>query len=185
MSPPCHKPSLLSVSFSDASVKATAAAAYLRVTHGDGHSEVGCIMGKAKLAPVPELTTPRLELCATVLVVEMSELLTEGLDTKMDKTTFYTDSKVVLGYTSNQQRRFHVHVNNRVQRIKQPSLPDEWRYVSTEHNPDDHGSRRVIVKALPSKDAIVRKVEVEISRKTKKTFLRQISECIFLLSPGD
>lgn len=47
---------------SDASVKATAAAAYLRVTLGIGHSEVGFIMGKAKLAPVPELTTPRLGL---------------------------------------------------------------------------------------------------------------------------
>ncbi|KAI3354716.1 hypothetical protein L3Q82_004500, partial [Scortum barcoo] len=48
--------------FSDASVRAIAVAAYLKVTHGDGHSEVGFIMGKAKLAPVPELTIPRLEL---------------------------------------------------------------------------------------------------------------------------
>lgn len=84
--------------FSD---KAIAAAAYLRVTHGDGHSEVGFIMDKAKLAPVPELTIPRQELCATVLAVEMSELLTEELDMKIDKTTFYTDSKMVLGYISN------------------------------------------------------------------------------------
>ncbi|XP_023265919.1 uncharacterized protein LOC111657824 [Seriola lalandi dorsalis] len=42
----------------------------------------------------------------------------------------------------------------------------------------------VIVKALPSKDGVVRKVEVKITHnKTKKTFFRPISECILLLSP--
>ncbi len=134
--------------FSDASVHAIAAAAYLKVTHGDGHSEVGFIMGKAKLAPVPELTIPRLELCAVVLAVELSELQTEELDTKIDRTTFYTDSKVVLGYIHNQHRRFQVYVNNHVQRIKQSSLPDQWRYVPTEHNPADHGSRSVAAGKL-------------------------------------
>ena len=136
--------------FSDASVKAMAAVAYLKVTHEDGHNEVGFVMGKAKLAPVPELTIPRLELCAAVLTVEMSEVLMEELKMKIDRTTFYTDSKVVLGYINNQNRRFHVYVNNRVQRIKLSSLPDQWRYVPTEHNPADHGSRSVAAEKLAS-----------------------------------
>lgn len=136
--------------FSDASVRAIAVAAYLKVTHGDGHTEVGFIMGKAKLAPAPELTIPRLELCAAVLAVELSELLTEEIDMKIHKTTFYTDIKVVLGYINNQHRRFHVYVNNRVQRIKQSSLPDQWRYVSTELNPADHGSKSVAAGKLAS-----------------------------------
>lgn len=79
--------------FSDASVRAIAVAAYLKVTHGDGHSKVGFIVGKAKLAPVPELSIPRLELCTAVLTVELSELLTEELDMKIDKTTFYMTVK--------------------------------------------------------------------------------------------
>lgn len=45
-------------------------------------------MSKSKLAPVLERTTLRLELCAAVLAVEMSELLIEELDMKIDKTTF-------------------------------------------------------------------------------------------------
>ncbi|KAK7933118.1 hypothetical protein WMY93_004014 [Mugilogobius chulae] len=53
--------------FSDASVRAISAVAYLRVTHDDDHHEVGFVLGKAKLAPQPELTIPRLELCAAVL----------------------------------------------------------------------------------------------------------------------
>lgn len=65
-------------------------------------------------------------LCAVVLAVELSELLTEEIDIKIDKTTFYTDSKVVS------------------------SQPDDWRYVSTEHNPADHGSRSVAAGKLAS-----------------------------------
>lgn len=134
----------------DASVKAIAAVAYLKVTHEDGHNEVGFVLGKAKLAPVPELTIPRLGLCAAVLAVELSELVTEELDMRVNRTTFYTDSKVVLGYINNQTRRFYVYVNNRVQRIKQSSLPDQWRYVSTEQNPADHDSRSVAAGNLAS-----------------------------------
>lgn len=131
-------------------MKAIAAVAYLRVTHEDEHNEVGFVMGKAKLAPVSELTIPRLELCAAVLTVEMSELLTEELKIKTDRTMFYIDSKVVLGYINNQNRRFHVYVNNRIQRIKQSSLSDQWRYVQTEHNPADHGSWSVAAEKLAS-----------------------------------
>ncbi|XP_055017008.1 uncharacterized protein LOC129411104 [Boleophthalmus pectinirostris] len=134
--------------FSDASVKAIAAVAYLKVTHGDGHNEVGFVMGKAKLAPMPELTIPRLELCAAVLAVEMSEPLNDELKVKIDKITFFTDSKVVLGYIHNKNRRFHVYVNNRVQRIKQSSLPEQWKYIPSEHNPADHGSRSLAAEKI-------------------------------------
>ena len=55
------------------------------------------------MALVPELTIPRLELCAAVVAVELSELLTEELDMKIDRPTFYIDSKVVLGYINNKE----------------------------------------------------------------------------------
>ncbi|KAJ0012255.1 hypothetical protein NQD34_013230 [Periophthalmus magnuspinnatus] len=42
----------------------------------------------------------------------------------------------------------------------------------------------IIVKTLPSKDGVVRKIEVKVARdKTTKTFSRPISDCILLLSP--
>lgn len=59
------------------------------------------LMGKAKLAPQSDPTIPRLELCAAVLAVEMSELIHDELDLKVDSTTFYSNSKVVLGYINN------------------------------------------------------------------------------------
>ena len=61
--------------FADASTTATAAVAYLKATTEEGQTEVGFVFGKAKLAPQPDLSIPRLELCAAVLTVEIAELI--------------------------------------------------------------------------------------------------------------
>lgn len=104
--------------FCDASTKAIAAVAYLRVTDAAGHSEVGFLFGKTKLAPKPDITIPRLELCAAVLAVELAEVMSAELDIQVDDIKLFSDSKVVLGYIFNDSRRFYVYVHNRVQRIR-------------------------------------------------------------------
>lgn len=129
--------------FCDASVKAIAAVAYLKVTDADGNKQIGFVMGKAKLAPRPEHTVPRLELCAAVLAVELADLISAELDLHVDAVTYFSDSKVVLGYIYNETRRFYVYVSNRVLRIRRSSHPDQWRYVSTHQNPADHATRSV------------------------------------------
>lgn len=134
--------------FADASTKAIAAVAYLRVTDKDGYTEVGFVLGKAKLAPVKETTIPRLELCAAVLAVEIAEFAISSIDLPMNCVSFFSDSKVVLGYINNEQRRFYVYVSNRVQRIRQVTTPQQWKYVPSELNPADHGSRSVPASTL-------------------------------------
>ncbi|KAK0150328.1 hypothetical protein N1851_008573 [Merluccius polli] len=124
--------------FCDASTKAIGSVAYLKLTDTDGNVHVGFVMGKAKLAPLPEHTVPRLELCAAVLAVELAELISSEIDMELDDTIFYSDSKVVLGYISNDTRRFYVYVSNRVQRIRSYSRPEQWQYVSTDVNPCGH-----------------------------------------------
>lgn len=89
--------------FCDASVKAISAVAYLKLTTEDGKSEVNFVFGKARLASQPEITVPRLELCAAVLAVEIAELVVEEIDMELDHIIYFTDSKVVLGYIHNQQ----------------------------------------------------------------------------------
>lgn len=105
-------------------------------------------MGKAKLAPCPETTIPRLELCAAVLAVEIAELITSEMDLELEDTEFYTDSKVVLGYIYNESRRFYVYVHNRVLRIRKSTQPTQWHYVSTDYNPADHATRSVPASRL-------------------------------------
>ncbi|KAL1259106.1 hypothetical protein QQF64_009683 [Cirrhinus molitorella] len=136
--------------FSDASVKTISAVAYLRVESKDGLREVGFVLGKSRLAPSPDLTIPRLELCAAVMAVEIAEVISEEIEMEFNSISFYTDSKVVLGYIHNQSRRFNIYVNNRVQRIKQFTKPEQWHYVPSDENPADHGSRSVSASKLLS-----------------------------------
>lgn len=79
----------------------------------------------------PKHTVPRLELCAAVLAVELADLISSELDMQIDAMTFYTDSKVVLGYICNEPRRFYVCVSNRITHIRSSSHPPQWKYVST------------------------------------------------------
>ena len=115
--------------FSDASEKAIAAVVYLQTTDTSGTKQLGFVLGKAKLAPPREHSIPRLELCAAVLAVEVAQFALEQLDLEIDNVKFYTDSKVVLGYISNETRRFFVYVGNRVERIRKFSTPKQWNYV--------------------------------------------------------
>ncbi|XP_049276082.1 uncharacterized protein LOC125760265 [Rhipicephalus sanguineus] len=125
--------------FCDASTQVVAAVADLKVTDNTGRHHVGFLMGKVKLAPLDELTIPRLELCGAVLAVELAELVQRELDLQPDILKFYIDSKVVLGYIHNEKRRFYVYVANRVHRIRKTTTPEQWNYIHTNQNPADHG----------------------------------------------
>ncbi|RXN03515.1 hypothetical protein ROHU_013330 [Labeo rohita] len=134
--------------FSDASTQAIAAVAYLRVTNDEDQCHVGFVMGKAKLAPHPAHTVPRLELCAAVLATEMADTICCEMDIEMHAVRFFTDSRIVLGYIHNTSRRFHVYVANRVNRIRKSSHSQQWQYFATEQNPADHATRPMSVDIL-------------------------------------
>ena len=129
--------------FCDASEMAIGAVSYLRIIQNTGEVQVAFVLGKAKLTPTHATTIPRLELCAAVLGVELSELINEELQQKPDSVSYYSDSKVVLSYISNDSRRFYVYVSNRVERIRRTSAPHQWNYVVTHLNPADLATRSV------------------------------------------
>ena len=68
-------------------------------------------------------------------------LVLDNLCVEFSQVYFHTDSKVVLGYINNQTRRFYTYVSNRVHKIRQVSSPTQWRYVCSDKNPADVGSR--------------------------------------------
>ncbi len=70
------------------------------------------------------------------------------MDYTVIEETFWTDSKVVLGCITNEARRFHTFVANRVQRIRHSTTVEQWKYIPTGENPTDHASRGLTVREL-------------------------------------
>ncbi|XP_061166393.1 uncharacterized protein LOC133175314 [Saccostrea echinata] len=128
--------------FCDASKDIIAAVAYLKLQDNDT-SSTSFLLGKAKVAPVHGHTIPRLELCAAVLATEIAEFVRDQLKIPAEDFHFFSDSQIVLGYISNESRRFYVYVGNRVARIRLFSKPSQWRFVQSELNPADVATRLV------------------------------------------
>lgn len=89
-------------------------------------------MGKLKLASVYATTVPRLYLCAKVLGVELCKFILDEIDMDISRVASYTDSKVTLGYITNETRKFYNFAANSIQKI--------WfSFTPTSINSADHG----------------------------------------------
>ena len=128
-------------SFSDASVNGYGQCSYLRMVNNRDEVHCALVMAKSRVTPLKPVTVPRLELAAAVVSTKISSFLLKELSYEDINEFFWTDSKVVLGYTSNEARQFHTFVANRVQEIRNHGSPDQWRYVDTKENPADEASR--------------------------------------------
>ena len=138
--------------FSDASKDAIGASVYLRLISHKGEISTTLLFGQSRVAPAKSTSIPRLELCAATLVVQAGARILKEIDMKVDEVTYYTDSRVVLGYLQNDSRRFYVYVANRVQLIRRLSSPSQWRYIDTTQNPADLATRRLTASNLAGSD---------------------------------
>ena len=127
--------------FADASQMAYGAASYIRLTDSEGHVHCCLLMAKSRLAPIKQLTIPRLELTAATLAVRLDHMIRRELNLPIHSSTFWTDSTCVLQYVISEDRRFHTFVENRVSTIREGSSPMQWRYVDSQSNPADECSR--------------------------------------------
>lgn len=96
------------------------------------------------MAPVKQITTPRLELAAAVVAVKMDKI--KELKFQLKESVFWTDSTTVLKYIENEKLRFQTFVANRIAVIRETTRPGQWRYVNTTINPADCASRGLKVE---------------------------------------
>ncbi|XP_042206555.1 uncharacterized protein LOC121855585 [Homarus americanus] len=90
--------------FCDASQVAYGAVTYLRMVDSSGSIQCSFVYGRAKLAPLKQLTIPRLELCAAVLAVNADRTIRRETTMTIHESYFWTDSMLVLQYTANSSR---------------------------------------------------------------------------------
>ena len=117
--------------FSDASTHGYGQCSYLRLKDYDHQIHCSFVMGKAKVTPLKLVTMLRLELTAAVVSVKTSGQLQQELEYEGVKEVFWTDSKAVCGYLTNETRRFHTLVANRIEQIQDHTSSDQWRYMDT------------------------------------------------------
>ena len=110
-------------------------------------------MARKCVAPLKQLSMPRLELQAAVLAVRLNCLIKQELTVNIEDTVFWSDSKTVLQYIANESRQFHTFVANRVSKIHDASSLAQWRHVPGHLNPADdctRGLRVAVCRVEPS-----------------------------------
>ena len=133
--------------FSDASEIGYGTASYIRQLNANGKINVSLLMGKSRVTPMRPTTIPRLELNAAGVATKISNLLNTELNISPMQNEFWSDSKIVLGYITNEVKRFKIYVANRAQKIQESTDTSKWNYVPTTDNPADYASRGLDIDA--------------------------------------
>ncbi|XP_058810111.1 uncharacterized protein LOC131675218 [Phymastichus coffea] len=127
--------------FCDASLKAYATVAYLRMETRDGRVRTALIMSKSRVAPVKPMSVPRLELQAAVLETRLAAMIEKEIEITIHERVFWTDSTTVLHWIRADPSRKQMFVANRLGEIGEATKVAEWRWVPTSLNPADDTTR--------------------------------------------
>ncbi|GFU45189.1 integrase catalytic domain-containing protein [Trichonephila clavipes] len=125
--------------FCDASKKAYAACVFLRVEYEE-NVFVKLIQAKARVAPLKDISIPRLELLACVLGTRLAASVKNDLNLPDVRIYYLTDSMTALAWIQ-RTRDWGVFVSNRVKEIRNLSHVSSWEHVPSEKNFADILSR--------------------------------------------
>lgn len=123
--------------FSDASNAAFAAVVYLRVIDAEGKVHISLVTAKTRVAPIKQLSIPRLELSGSVLLAKLLAEVGEVLKIPKENIHAWTDSEIVLAWLS----KWKTLIGNRVSEILTVTSRSQWAHVLSEQNPADCASR--------------------------------------------
>ncbi|XP_059053907.1 uncharacterized protein LOC131848156 [Achroia grisella] len=129
--------------FSDASKIAYSAAVYIRLTDEHGNIHVTLVSAKTKVAPIKQISVPRLELCGAVLVTRLLVEVAEVLGIPKKDIRAWTDSTVVLAWLNSHPSKWQTFVANRVSEILSTLDSQQWAHITSGQNPADCASRGV------------------------------------------
>ena len=134
--------------FTDASEKAYSAAVYARYDYRDESVSTQLIAAKTRLAPLKAISIPRLELMGALIGLRLTKQVCSALEMAVDDVTFWVDSMNVGFWIRGQSRDYKPFVAHRVGEIHEDTNPAQWRYVPTDLNPADRGTRGSTVVEL-------------------------------------
>jgi len=128
--------------FGDASKDAIGTVVYLKSVK-KSEEKFHFVLAKARLSPLKETSTPRLELLAAVQTAKLCSYVQSSLD--LPCTMFcWTDSQIVVNWIRGDSSRWPQFVANRIQKIDSLVPKDCWNFVSGKQNPADCISRGAV-----------------------------------------
>ena len=127
--------------FCDSSERAYGACLYIRSTN----TKTSCVLlcSTSKVAPLKQLTIPRLELCAATLLSKLYKKAIRALNIIIHESYLWTDSSIVLTWIQGPPNKWKTFVGNRVALIQEETLGTTWRHVPSQSNPADLISRGI------------------------------------------
>lgn len=127
--------------FCDASEKAYGTAIYVRVENESKEIFCSLLSAKSKVAPLKDMTIPRLELLAAFMLSEQLEAIVEACGFDYSNVTLWSDSMVALSWIKKHPTELKAFVSNRVQKIQEKTKQCIWKHVRSGDNPADLVSR--------------------------------------------
>lgn len=128
--------------FCDSSEKAFSAVVYLRFSRGR-KVYTSFVSAKTRVAPIKQITIPRLELQAAVMLSRLINSVKENLEINISTIYLWTDSRIVLHWIRSQTKRYKTFVAVRVGEITEITDVSNWHWVSGEDNVADESTREV------------------------------------------
>ncbi|XP_058827423.1 uncharacterized protein LOC131687359 [Topomyia yanbarensis] len=122
--------------FADASETAYGCVAYFRAIVR-GKVVCSLVMSRAKVAPLKQLSIPRLELLAAVLAARLARTIEQNHNFTISRVVFWIDAEVVLSWIRSDQRRYKQFVGFRIGEILSLTKLTDWRWVPTRLNVAD------------------------------------------------
>lgn len=88
--------------------------------------------------------TPRLELCAALVLAQLTAKVIKSLNMTFEDVFCWTDSTIVLGWLQTPPNALKPFVANRVSEIQKATETFLWKYVPIQKNPADIVSRSLV-----------------------------------------
>ncbi|XP_064488518.1 uncharacterized protein LOC135400618 [Ornithodoros turicata] len=134
--------------FADASTAAYGAVVYLCVRDLTGRTTTTLVLAKSRIAPLKQLTLPRLELMASLVASRLFQYIGGNLKLEVSGVHFWTDSMITLHWIQGDAARWKPFVRNRVTEIQKNSDSHPWHYCPSKENPADLMTRGISAQRL-------------------------------------
>ena len=119
--------------FSDASERGFGCCIYVRVIYQDSSASCHLLCSKSRVAPLRQVSLPRIELCACLLLSRLVFKVIPALYSFIDNVHLYSDSMVSLYWIHAQSTRWKTYVANRVAEIQRLTQTYTWHHINSRH----------------------------------------------------